>query len=97
MAAQIGHPASAMAQTSVQRQTRNHCGRTRGHASSGIELRTARLLRSSLADGRGAIGRCLPTGGRHQAEHAHDLFHPQEIEIARHKHQDVAVPVQRGH
>jgi hypothetical protein len=36
-------------------------------------------------------------GGRHQLEHAHDLFHAQEIERpCRPVHQAAAVPVQRG-
>ena len=49
-------------------------------SSCGSKTRAPGLLRTAVAHRRGAIGRGLPAGGRHQLAGTHDLLYAQEIE-----------------
>ena len=66
MATEISYSAPAMAQAGVQAKAGHHRRRTCGHHPAGAKHRAAGLLRTALAHGRGAIGRGLSAGGRHQ-------------------------------
>ena len=74
MAAEIGHPAPAMAQAGVQDQAGDHGGRTRGHRPAGTKRGAAGFLRTAVAYRRVANGRGLSAGGGCGLEHAHDLL-----------------------
>ena len=74
MAAEIGHPAPAMAQAGVQGQAGHHGGRTCGDCRAGTERGAAGFLRTAVAYRRVANGRGLSAGGGCGLEQPHDLL-----------------------